>query len=731
MADNVVEFSIKAIDDFSATLGNLNNGLGIVQKAFIAVAAAYPVAKVMEMAKASLENADAMSKAAQKAQVSTEQFSAMAWAAKLSDVSTEGLSKSYKQLGLALSEGSASIAGQQLKQLGIETKDPTEAMLKLADVFNDSANTVEKTAVAVNIFKKTGSEMIPFLNQGSEAIRKMMQDAKDLGQVISTDFGASAEQVNDNLDTMASLMSGTMNQAMANLSPILEGLTEQFIQMNKEENTVANAGVFLATALKLVVSVGLVVIDTFQAIGHTLGGVGAAIAAAAHGDFAGAANIIKETYSDVKTEVGKDMKQLSDMWDDSVQSQAAADFRARTERQKHAKEMSALNSKMYSDQDSLKKAIEDQIASLKSQTEHFGESAEMMKFYELQTKAATLGLTAQEAAQFKVMKALIETKEKQDEYSKALEYMKGINPYNKMLKDMDDLEKVERAIGGATAETNAKRKEIQLAYDQARISSNAYMNNEMTLSAKMKDMYKVNAQAVGNYTHQIATGMLSTWQTAQKGMGDAVAASLIDGENLGKALESVAKNALKTVISMLIQMGIQRMILAAIDTGATQTESAMKKGAALGDVYLNSFASAAAIPMIGWAMAPGVASANTAIAAAITPGVIATGAALGAIAHGGMDYVPNESTYLLQKGERVLSPNQNSDLTKFMKEGNGGGTTIQSLTIHVLENATNADAFAKMSPIELRNKLGKPIIDALNEMYKMGMKPKSQTSTVR
>lgn len=36
------------------------------------------------------------------------------------------------------------------------------------------------------------------------------------------------------------------------------------------------------------------------------------------------------------------------------------------------------------------------------------------------------------------------------------------------------------------------------------------------------------------------------------------------------------------------------------------------------------------------------------------------------IAHGGLDYVPEESTYLLDKGERVLSPRQNSDLTNFM-----------------------------------------------------------------
>lgn len=54
------------------------------------------------------------------------------------------------------------------------------------------------------------------------------------------------------------------------------------------------------------------------------------------------------------------------------------------------------------------------------------------------------------------------------------------------------------------------------------------------------------------------------------------------------------------------------------------------------------------------------------------------GVQMGGIAHGGLDYVPKESTYLLDKGERVLSPNQNKDLNRFMAEGGGSGLTINN-----------------------------------------------------
>ncbi|WP_445362048.1 hypothetical protein ACJJIQ_00265 (plasmid) [Microbulbifer sp. ANSA003] len=56
------------------------------------------------------------------------------------------------------------------------------------------------------------------------------------------------------------------------------------------------------------------------------------------------------------------------------------------------------------------------------------------------------------------------------------------------------------------------------------------------------------------------------------------------------------------------------------------------------------------------------------------------------IAHGGLDYVPKESTYLLDKGERVLSPNQNTDLTKALR----GGGLQGNITVNLFEDASKA-----------------------------------------
>ena len=98
------------------------------------------------------------------------------------------------------------------------------------------------------------------------------------------------------------------------------------------------------------------------------------------------------------------------------------------------------------------------------------------------------------------------------------------------------------------------------------------------------------------------------------------------------------------------------------------------------ETYSNTFNAISAIPLIGPYIAMPMAAAASAIQVAQAAGIgsIATPSVSG-IAHGGLDYVPKESTYLLDKGERVLSPRQNKDLANFMENGQKasyGGITI-------------------------------------------------------
>jgi len=90
------------------------------------------------------------------------------------------------------------------------------------------------------------------------------------------------------------------------------------------------------------------------------------------------------------------------------------------------------------------------------------------------------------------------------------------------------------------------------------------------------------------------------------------------------------------------------------------------------------------IPYLGPVLGPVFAAAAAAYQAAQIAQVVS---APMPAAHGGLTSVPKEQTYLLDKGERVLSPNQNRDLTQYISNNtttnnNGkGGASSQNIRI--------------------------------------------------
>lgn len=89
--------------------------------------------------------------------------------------------------------------------------------------------------------------------------------------------------------------------------------------------------------------------------------------------------------------------------------------------------------------------------------------------------------------------------------------------------------------------------------------------------------------------------------------------------------------------------------------------------------------------------------------ASIYPGVEA-------ISHGGTTYTPKETTYLIDRGQRILSPNQNRDLTNFLRGQKDSGSSVQ---VNVINNANGTKAIATERLDGLGNKIIDVFIDAL------------------
>ena len=104
------------------------------------------------------------------------------------------------------------------------------------------------------------------------------------------------------------------------------------------------------------------------------------------------------------------------------------------------------------------------------------------------------------------------------------------------------------------------------------------------------------------------------------------------------------------------------------------------------------------------------------------------------VAHGGLEDVPVDSTFLLRRGERVLTPNQNRDLTEFLESigdrGTGASVTVQNMEVHILENASAGETLLQMDNAEWRQVLTDRTIPAMDELSALGIRPAFATDHV-
>jgi len=259
------------------------------------------------LVKQAINGADSMSKLSQGAGLATAAFSEYAYGARLSGVSTEQFSTSITRLNRNISDAAAGTgeARMAFAALGIELKN-TDGSLKnadatmneVADKFAAMEDGAGKSALAVMLFGRAGAAMIPMLNQGSEGMARMRDEARQLGLTIDTETGRAAEQFNDNLTRLNAAKQGVANTIMRALLPQMNAFTDALVEGAKDGdkfNGIAKAAVTLFQTLAVV---GSDVAFVFRMIGGEIGVWAAQIAALARGDFAGFKLIGKEWTED-------------------------------------------------------------------------------------------------------------------------------------------------------------------------------------------------------------------------------------------------------------------------------------------------------------------------------------------------------------------------------------------------------------------------------------------------
>jgi len=273
----------KGLDEANAKLeqfGSKVDKIGkVVSLTAVGSMAKQAVAGLVEFVMHGAQAADQMGKLAQSAGVPVEALSKLNYAAGLSGVSTEELGGALSKLNQKMAGAAAGSADQValFKALGVSVKDAAGSVRSTDSVLGDIAERfagmkdgASKAALAVEIFGKSGAQLIPFLNEGRSGIAALADEADRLGITISSATAAASERFNDNLEKLQLASQGVAQRVAGELAPALSELTDRLLSSREGAEALRDAAVGVAGVMKVVASAVVVVLAPLEVMGKAL-----------------------------------------------------------------------------------------------------------------------------------------------------------------------------------------------------------------------------------------------------------------------------------------------------------------------------------------------------------------------------------------------------------------------------------------------------------------------------
>ena len=274
----------------------------------------FSIAGIVSLGNKAIEAGDKFFDLSQKTGVSVEALAKFSKAAQLNGTDVDGVAKALQKLSKGMLEASTTGKGPAagaLYALGISATDASgrlrgadDVMLQVADRFKQIPDGATKTALAIQLFGKAGADMIPMLNQGSEAIGK-------LSVKMSADFAAKADEYSDKL----TMIGGTVNSlglAIAEqLLPSLIAGSDQILGLVKEvANWVNQNKSGIAQTARLITAFMMATGDAFSFVLKNIAAYSQALGHLFAGDFGGAVQVVKDRLGTMLTEAKNDFANL-------------------------------------------------------------------------------------------------------------------------------------------------------------------------------------------------------------------------------------------------------------------------------------------------------------------------------------------------------------------------------------------------------------------------------------
>jgi hypothetical protein len=209
---------------------------GVLQRARGIIGAYLGFRAVRSITTGYAQAADAVAKFSNGLGINAQKYQALTHAGQLNGLTLEEMNVALpnlaKNAGNA-ADGSKSMA-DAFRRAGVEFKagkalgDPIDLLHAFADGLKDVNDPIRRTQILMNTFGRSGKKMGVLMSQGSEGIKKAMAEAQKLGIVLSDKDLKAAEQFNDEMLRVKSIMIGVRNAIATRVVPALTRLLTRF-----------------------------------------------------------------------------------------------------------------------------------------------------------------------------------------------------------------------------------------------------------------------------------------------------------------------------------------------------------------------------------------------------------------------------------------------------------------------------------------------------------------------
>ncbi len=186
------------------------------------------VAPLIASTKVFAKMGDDLAKMSARTGFSVESLSELGFAAELSGASMEVLENGIRKMQRTIVDAASGMQSAQdaLALLGLTVADldklsPEEQFKLIADRLAAIEDPTIRAAAAMELFGRSGTQLLPMLEGGAAGIEQLQEQARKLGLTISTEDAKAAERFSDTLEIMWKVLKQNVFVIGSALVPVL------------------------------------------------------------------------------------------------------------------------------------------------------------------------------------------------------------------------------------------------------------------------------------------------------------------------------------------------------------------------------------------------------------------------------------------------------------------------------------------------------------------------------